>query len=111
MDITGVPDALLSDYMVGVHAYHGIPVVSVLLGSVTMALGYGIDIGERVGCAHMYLGLAAGAMFAFSTFLIALVMRTKRRALGRRTGNPALGVAFLNTWHDRVAKRRADGAC
>jgi hypothetical protein len=65
-----------------------------------MALGYGIDIGERIGCTHTRLGLAFGAMFACSTFLIAMLMRAKRKALGHRTGNPALGVAFFNTWHD-----------
>ena len=37
VDITGVPDSLLAEYMDGVRTYHGIPVVMTLLGSVTVS--------------------------------------------------------------------------
>ncbi len=115
MDISGLPDKLLLRHLLRtqVRYAHALPALLCVCGVILLALGYGIDIGERNGCSFAIFGYVMAPAFAFSTVFFAVFMRWKRQQLHRRCATEgekkaleelALGRAVFNTWHDLLPR-------
>ena len=115
MDLAGVPDGLLVRHMESSAAQctHALPAACTLVGTIALAMGYAIDLGERLGCRYSVAGFVCAPLFAGFTVALGLFMRRTRRQLFMRHMPPAatptpclLGRAYINTWHDKIQFER-----
>ena len=117
MDVSGVPDSLLFRHLQRrqVRYAHALPALLCLCGVILLALGYGIDIGERNGCSFTIFGFVMAPAFALSALFFAAFMRWKRQQLNSSCtkeeqkellGELVLGRAVFNTWDDLFPNKR-----
>ena len=108
-DIDGVPDAVLMLHLHRVSWAHVVPTASVYVGLNSMALGYGIDIGERLGCEWSWFGLICAPLFPLACVLMLLYTRRARAKLNSHLAHRGcasrLGQALFATWFDRIPQR------
>ena len=86
-DLDGVPDHLLLVHLKAVRFFHALPMAATTLGTAVMAVGYGIDLGERNGCLHMYVAITMVSLLVLSYIFLQLRLRQHRRNLNRYLNN------------------------
>lgn len=90
-----------------------VPMVTPGIGIFLMACAYGVDLGERNGCAWGYtVGLPTAPLFPLAVVLFMVYVRSRRKRLNllpAPDGSPSgerygmnLGQAYFTTWQDRV---------
>ena len=99
-DLDGIPDPLLVRHLRTVHYAHASIPILCFVGVFLLAVGYGVDIGERNGCAFSYFGLATTPLLPLLIVLVWWWLRRKRRTLmaPRRLHG-------LTTWLDRIPEK------
>ena len=105
-DMDGVPDSILLMHLFHTKWLHSVPPVCVGVGTFLMAFAYGIDIGERLGCAWTLFGMIMAPTFPLMCFCILFYMRYKRRQLTKHLSESdshiRLGLAIMTPWADRI---------
>ena len=111
-DLAGVPDLLLIEHLRGSLLEQALPSVLAGCGLWLMAIGYGIDLGERNGCAWSVVGIGAAPLFPAVVSGFLFYLRSKRRRLNKlltsrqSSAHPVrLGGSLFNTWYDCVPRR------
>ena len=109
-DVDGVPDDMLHLHLcrASVQYLHALPQFMTLMGTLFLAIGYGLDIGERLGCFWTWMGIGAAMGFVTLVIAIGALARSFRQELntdepaaaGQQTRR-ALGVSIFTTWVDR----------
>ena len=106
-DVEGVPNKVLMVHLRRTHWVHCGPTVCVLLGIVSVAVSYIVDIGERLGCAWLIFGCTVGfPVYVGSNVAIYLYLKKSRRKLKQLDaffGDPDLdlmGESSLCHWSD-----------
>mmetsp|Transcript_36227 Transcript_36227/g.89273 ORF Transcript_36227/g.89273 Transcript_36227/m.89273 type:complete len:112 (-) Transcript_36227:214-549(-) len=86
------------------------PYPFVYSGIFLLAIGYGFDLNERVGCEVFPFGLIAAPCFPGATIAVMMFAQHRRRVSGRRFGDSRmpLGRATFMTWTDLLVDRDDD---
>jgi len=107
-DIDGVPDILLVAHLKEIEHIFGCVTICTAVGMWLIAIGYGIDIGERNGCLMTVLGLASAPVFPAIVTALFYYLRSKRLRL-LKAHNQNLGkknrfrkFRRCTTWMDRI---------
>ena len=108
-DLDGVPRQFLFKHLQQrwVRVIYQVPEVSMIGGIIFLALGYGLDVGERAGCAFLGFGLfAAFGFVGLVGFLFVLLKRARQDLCGheKEETHGYLGKSFIATWRDRMDK-------
>merc|ERR1711976_708918 len=82
--------------------WHALPQWATYLGCFMMAMGYGIDIGERRGCSFSVFGLIAAPCFMLAVIVFGIILRKCRQTT--RSLHPGtthtMGEALFISWYD-----------
>ena len=119
-DIEGVPDSLLIEHVRGSVLVQAMPHAVTQLGLLVMAVGYGVDLNERVGCEVFPFGLIAAPCFPVGVLGFSAYVKHRRKELGRcsvkagagsalgdEEGDTwALGVSWFVPWADLIIDER-----
>ena len=103
-DITGVPDDKLVGHLRTVQAVHSSIPLLVFYGVSALAAAYGVDLGERNGCAFSYFGLATAPCLPVLVFAVWWWLRRTRRKL-----IAPQKIHSLTTWLDRIPEKYGGG--
>ena len=109
-DLDGVPRQFLFKHLQQrwVRVIYQVPEVSMIGGIVFLALGYGLDVGERAGCAFLGFGLfAAFGFVGLVGVLFVLLKRARQDLCSHEKEEKHLGKSFIATWRDRMDKHTA----
>lgn len=107
-DIDGVPDMLLVAHLQQIEHIFGCVTICTAVGMWLIAIGYGIDIGERNGCLMTVLGLASAPVFPAIVTALFYYLRSKRlrllKAHHQNLGRVNRSRKFrrCTTWMDRI---------
>lgn len=115
MDLDGVPDLLLVIHLNNTRFLHAGTTVFTVLGTWFMAMGYGVDLGERSGCIFFWFGLVAAPGFVIiSTASFAYLYLQRRKlnevlATKKMQGEPSLrglklGGSYFTCWYDLLPR-------
>ena len=107
-DMDGLPDDFLvnhlQDNIVLYSVHHPLMHVAIML----LAVGYGMDLDERVGCPLFPFGTVAAPCFPLLTFGIMKYAQLRRRQSGARAGDEGrtlrLGRSVFSTWSDLLQR-------
>ncbi|GMH92879.1 hypothetical protein TrST_g12085 [Triparma strigata] len=103
-DITGVFDDKLVGHLRTVQAVHSSIPLLVFYGVSALAAAYGVDLGERNGCAFSYFGLATAPCLPVLVFAVWWWLRRTRRKL-----IAPQKIHSLTTWLDRIPEKYGGG--
>jgi len=121
-DLDGIPNQLLVTHLRRSRFLYSLPGLCTLLGIILMCTGYGIDVGERMGCAYSLFGFVAAPMFAVAVISVAVYTKYLRSNIlgkasaerhGLHTFRQAVllttqqkrsnyGNSWFTTWADRL---------
>lgn len=110
-DMEGVPDDLLVAHLkdnILLYSFH-YPLAHV--GIMLLAVGYGMDLDERVGCLLIPFGAIAAPCFPVITFAIMRYAQIRRRRSGgegveHEGEKVVLGNSFFTAWADLLVDRK-----
>ena len=102
-DLDGVPNDKLRRHLDSrpVMFMHVVPQLMVVIGTKILALGYGIDIGERRGCVYSYIFIPGSLSFVVFVVGFAGFARKMRQRLNDEDDPRKFGRAIFTTWGDR----------
>ena len=105
LDLDGIPNVCLKEHLFSANLFYALPYLSTLIGIILMASGYGIDIGERLGCSFSYFGFIAAPLFIFSVISFGIGLRCLRMRLNKKVKlkNLNIGTSWFTTWADRIS--------
>lgn len=102
-DLDGVSNDKLRQHMDSrpVVYMHVLPQLATVIGIKILALGYGIDIGERRGCVYSYIFIPGSLLFVMFVICFAGFARAMRQRLNDEKDPRKFGHAIFTTWGDR----------
>eukprot|EP00930_Biecheleria_cincta_P067318 TRINITY_DN5382_c0_g1_i3.p1 TRINITY_DN5382_c0_g1~~TRINITY_DN5382_c0_g1_i3.p1 ORF type:complete len:207 (-),score=17.97 TRINITY_DN5382_c0_g1_i3:142-762(-) len=108
-DVQGIPDDLLLGHLHRVSHWHALPQWATYIGCFMMAMGYGIDIGERRGCAFSVFGLIAAPCFMLAVVAFGIILRCSRQHTNSLNANGGyrIGQAIFISWYDLLSAQEA----
>ena len=108
-DLDGVPEVFLISHLKDSAFAHSLPLALTFLGAVLIAVGYGFDLNERIGCPIFPFGVIIAPMFPSIVIGLHQFLRRKRRRLFAKFGGPkdakwkvGLGSSIFLPWSDLV---------
>jgi len=110
LDIDGCPDSLLISHLQDNIKAHSSPLFLTYVGTFLLAIGYGMDLNERIGCPAFPFGVAAATCFPIIVLGFGQYLRRRRRLLVKKSGSKTgenewnLGVNFFLPWVDLMVK-------
>lgn len=89
---------------------YSVPYPFVYSGIFMLAVGYGLDLNERVGCTAFPYGLIAGPCFPLLTVAVLKYSQWRRRRSGMIFSNSRmrLGKAIFLSWTDLLVSECSD---
>ena len=104
-DMDGLPDETLIFHLKRNALFYASPLPFAIAGTFLLALGYGMDLDERVGCGIMPFGSVAAPCFPALVISVMVYAKERRKASAAACagGGPArLGRAVFSTWWDLI---------
>lgn len=115
-DLDGVPQKYLFKHFqqTCVRVIYQVPELSMIFGTITLAVAYAMDVGERAGCPFLYFGCFAAFGFVGAVAVMFWFLKQARKRLhddhltatdggsASSTNGMPLGRHFIATWRDRL---------
>ena len=101
-DMDGVPDDFLVIHLRDTWFLYALPFPFLYIAIFLLAIGYGLDLDERLGCPVFRFGLIVAPGFPSAVVMIMILARRRRQISGSRYGQGKfdVGRSWFMTWID-----------
>ena len=104
-DLDGMPDEMLVFHLKRNVLLYASPLPFAIVGTFLLALGYGMDLDERVGCGIIPFGSVAAPCFPALVMMVIVYAKERRKGSAAEHaggGHKRLGRAVFSTWWDLI---------